>query len=71
MGIEKTGLLACEYIYWISISADIENTNKVTPVCLDFQEAQPKNMILLHKIAGRFWESVGAEIFSITDIFVL
>ena len=38
MGIEKTSLLACEYVYWPSINADIKKYIKQCPMCLKFQQ---------------------------------
>ena len=55
--------LAHESIYWINMNAEIEDTIRNWPLCLDFQAASPKDMTLSHEIQGRLWESVVADIF--------
>ena len=50
IGIEKTKLLAHEGVYWPSINADIEKYIKQCPMCLKFQQMQPKEQILHHNI---------------------
>ena len=63
MGIERTRLLVLDYIYWISINADIETTIKNFSVCFHFQMTQLKDRLLPHKIPGRPWKSARADIF--------
>ena len=53
MDTEKKRLLTCESIYWINMNADIEDTVKNCPTCLDFQATQPKDKTISHKIPGR------------------
>ena len=67
MAIKKMRLMAHEFIYWIKINADMENTIKILPAYLDFQATQPKDKTLPHEILGRPWESVPADIFSINN----
>ena len=50
MGIEKIKFLARECVYWPSINADIEKYIKQCPMCLKFQQTQPKERILYHDI---------------------
>ena len=49
MGIEKSRLLACEFICCPFV--------KNCPTCLDFQAMQPKDKNILHEIPVRLWES--------------
>ena len=37
IGIRKTRLVARKSIFWINMNADIEETVKNCPTCLDFQ----------------------------------
>ena len=62
MGIEKTYLLVCQYINWINMKADIEETIKNCPTCLVFQATLHKDKTMSHKISGKLWESVSADI---------
>ena len=64
MGIEKTRLLACKSIYWINMNADIKDAVKNCPTCFDFQATQLKHKTISHKIPGRPWESIRADIFN-------
>ena len=63
MGIEKTKLLACESIYWVDISTDIEKHIKNCNTCLEFQQTQPMEKITHHEIPLRPWEVLGADVF--------
>ena len=63
MGIKKPKLLAHECVYWPSINADIEKYIKQCPMCLKFQQTQPKEWILHHNIPLRPWEVIGADVF--------
>ena len=63
MGIEKTKLLACEYVYWSHINADIEKYIEQCATCLEFQQTQPKGKIIHCNIPLRPWEVVRADIF--------
>ena len=36
MGIEKSKLLVCELVYWVNISADINNYIQNCNTCLEF-----------------------------------
>ena len=37
MGVEKTKILACDFMSWINMNAGIEEMVKYCPTCLDFQ----------------------------------
>ena len=63
MGIEKTKLLACECVYWPNTNVDIEKYIKQCPVCLEFQQMQPKERIIHHDIPVRPWGADGADVF--------
>ena len=63
MGIEKTKLLACEFVYWSSINADIKSYIKHCTTCLEFQQMHPKEKIIHHDIPLRPWEVVRADVF--------
>ena len=63
MGIEKTKLLACKYVYWSSINVDIEKYIKNCATCLEYQQTQPKEKIIHHDIPLRPWEVLGADVF--------
>ena len=67
MGIEKTSVLMCKYIYGINDNVDLENVIKNFPVYHSFQVTQPKDKMLSHKILGRLWEWVGGGILSINN----
>ena len=67
LGIEKTRMLVHKSIYWININAGIEDTVENCHTGLDFQATQPKEKTISHKIPDRMWESVGADIFTITN----
>ena len=49
------------------MNADIEETVKNCPTCIDFQVTQPKDKIISQKIPGRSWISVAADIFTINN----
>ena len=68
MGIEKTKLLVCEYVYWHSINADIEKYIKQCATCPEFQQTQAKEKIIHHEIPLWPWEAVGADIFHFNNI---
>ena len=59
-------MLAYESIYQSNMNADVEETIKSCHTCLDHQATCPKDKVLSHEIPGRPWESVGADIFTIT-----
>ena len=63
MGIEKSKLLTCKYVYWSTINADIEKYIKSCAICLEFQQMQPKEKILHHDTPLRPWEVLGADVF--------
>ena len=71
MDIEKTRLITFKSIYWINMNAEIEDTGKNCPTCLDFQETQPKDKTISHKIPGRPWESVRANILALHNKYYL
>ena len=48
----------------MNINAEIEDSIKNFPVCLDFQATQPNDKMLSHEIPGKLWGCVGADIFS-------
>ena len=54
-GIEKIKLMACKSIYWANINDDNEKHIKHCPTCLDFQQTQPKEKIIHHKIQAKPW----------------
>ena len=68
MGIEKMKLLAHKCVYWHSINADIEKYIKQCPTCLEFQQIQPMEKIIHHKVPLKPWEAVGADIFHFSNI---
>ena len=49
------------------MNADTEEVIKYCPTCLDYQATQPNDKVMLHKILGRLWKSVGADIFTINN----
>ena len=63
MDIEKTKLLAHESVYWVNINTDIDKHIKRCNTCLEFQQLQPKEKIILHDIPLRLWEALGANVF--------
>ena len=63
MGIEKTKLLAHDYVFWSNINANIKGYIKHCVTCLEFQEMQPKEKITHHDIPLRPWEVVSADVF--------
>ena len=71
MDIEKTRLLACKSIYWVNMDVNIEETVKTSPTYLDFMGTLPKDNTMPHKMPGRSWESLGADIFSINNMHYL
>ena len=50
MSIEKTKVLMCKSIYWVSINTGIDKHIKSCNTCLEFQQTQPKerNSTLQH-----------------------
>ena len=46
MGIEETRLLVWDSLYWLHMSAGIEDVVKYCSTCLEFQQTQPKNKII-------------------------
>ena len=63
MGIEKTKILACKYVYWVNINTDIEKHIKICNVYIEFQQTQPKEKMIHHAIPFRPWEVLGADVF--------
>ena len=54
--MEKTKFLACKLIYWPGNNSNIENYIKNFSTCLEFQQMQPKEQIMHHKITGKPWK---------------
>ena len=67
MGIEKTKLLAHNFVFWSNINANIKGYIKYCATCLEFQQMQPKEKITHHDIPLRPWEVVGADIFHLKN----
>ena len=63
MGIEKIKLLAWKSVHWADINTNIEKHIKNCTTCLEFQQTQPKEKIILHVIPLRPWEVLRADIF--------
>ena len=53
VGLEKTRLLVCEPIYWVSMNADIPETVKNCPTHLDINTTQLQIKPVLHEIPRR------------------
>ena len=64
MGIEKTKLMECKSIYWTDINDDIEKHIKLFYISW-FQQTQPKERIIHHKIPAKPWEIVGADVYTL------
>ena len=62
MDIKKTRMLARELICW-SYEYKKENYN----IYLEFQQTQPKEQLLPHKVPGKLWQVIGADIFHTED----
>ena len=71
MGIENTGLFACESVYQVNINADIENAVKQCSICLEYQNTQLQEKTTLYEVAAKLWEVVGADTFMINNIILL
>ena len=52
MGIEKQDYWG-EFIYWVSMNANIENAVRNWSACLKFQQVQLKDKINPHEIPGK------------------
>ena len=52
-------------IYWFNMNANIENTIKHFFTCLDFEQTQPKEKIIHHKIPGKPLEVTGPDVFQL------
>ena len=63
---KKPNILMCESIYWLNTD-DISKTNMYSPMQLEFQQTQSEDKILAHKITGKTWETVGANIFMLNS----
>ena len=64
---QKTKLLACEFVYWIGMNADIENHMQNCSTCLDFQQTQPNRKLFHNDIPGKPWEMIGVNMFSLNN----
>ena len=64
MGMEKTKLLVHESIYCPGINNNNEKYMKNFSTCLEFWKTKPKEQIMHHKILGKPWEVVGADLFT-------
>ena len=62
MGIKKMRLLVQELVYWVNMNADIEDTIKQCTTYLEYQQTQPHEKTIPHKVPCRPWEMVGADI---------
>ena len=67
MGIRKTKLLTCKFVYWVNINNDIENHVKDFNTCLMFQQTQPKEKIIHDDIPLRPWEVLGVDMFQLNN----
>ena len=65
--IKKTKLLVCKSIYWVNINNDIENYIKNCSTCLQFQQTQPKEKIILHYIQMRPWDVIGTDVYQLNN----
>ena len=63
MGIGKTKVLVCESVYWVNINTGIKKHIKNCNTCLEFQQMQPMEKIIHHKLHLRSWEVLGADVF--------
>ena len=67
IGIEKTKLLAWEFIYRASINNDIESFIENCTTCLTFQQMQPKGKVIHHDILVRPWDVIRADMFTLNN----
>ena len=67
MGIEKVKLLAWDSIYWVNVNNDIENYTKNCNTCLEFQQTQPKEIIIHHDIPVSPWNVVSMDMFQLNN----
>ena len=54
-----------ECINWVNMDTAVKNTMRNYSTCIEFQQMQPKDKIILCDIAGKPWEVVGADLFNI------
>ena len=64
MEIDKIKLMAPKSIYWKNINDDIEKHISNCCRCLDFQQTQPKEKIILHKIPTKPLDIAATDMFT-------
>ena len=67
MGIQKMRLLACESVKLTNMYTDMKNTIKQCATCMDYQQSQPYEKIILYKMPQKPLEVVGVDIFPIKN----
>ena len=60
---KKPNPLVWESLYSLNINADIKDAVKDCLTCLEVQQIQPKNKIILHEIPGSHGKLIGATLF--------
>uniref|UniRef100_A0A8C7WXQ6 Gypsy retrotransposon integrase-like protein 1 n=1 Tax=Oryzias sinensis TaxID=183150 RepID=A0A8C7WXQ6_9TELE len=64
-GIEKTRRLARESVYWIKMNDDIEKMCRSCSVCIEYQDANPKEPLQPHKVPTKPWQSLASDLFEV------
>ena len=67
MGIEKTKVLVCDFVYWVDRNADIENTVKPCATCMEYQQTHLYGKNTPYEMPCKLREAAGADIFSIKN----
>ena len=70
LGFKKTGLLACETVYWVNVNCAVENTVKHCSTCLVFQQMQPKEKTIPHELPDKPLEVTDVDMFSNHSIYL-
>ena len=65
MGIVKTKQLARDLIFWPGMSKEIEEMVKKCEICLQYQNKQPKEPMIIHEIPSLPWNKVATDLFEL------